>query len=363
MSTKEDLLYSDKNIDTQYFSCPNCGGKTKFNPSLQKVECEYCGTTFDVDKSVNVTERSIDELLAKGTSWTGTEVIKCPTCGAKEIVSKSDIAKACPFCGTTNIVKTEELAGLKPQGVCPFEVPQENASGIARKWVKKKLFAPNAFKRSAEAKNIHGVYSPAFTFDSQTTSKYDGILGVHEQRTRPGPNGTVETYTVLRTFHIAGTHDANFDDMIVQASTNIPFNVLNKIEPFPTNDAPAYNQGFLRGYSANTYSKDGQFCWNECKMKMDSAIRSQILSKYFHDTVESFQLNTTHKKSSYKYLLLPIYIGHHNFKEKLYNFYINGSTGKIWGKSPVSFWKVSLAVLLGLGVAALIGLGIYFFKK
>ena len=363
MSTNEDLLYSDKKVNTQYFSCPNCGGKTRFNPKLQKVECEYCGTTFDVDKSVNVTERSIEELLEKGTAWTGTEVIKCPNCGAKEIVSKNDISKPCPFCGTTNIVTTEELPGLKPQGVCPFEIPQEDASGIAKKWVKKKIFAPNAFKKSAQAKNIHGVYSPAFTFDSETTSTYKGMLGVYEQRTRPGPNGTVETYTVLRSFPVSGTYDATFDDMIVQASTNIPFNVLNKIEPFPTNNAPKYNQAFLRGYSSNTYSKDGQQCWAECKMNMDSEIKHQVLRKYHHDVVETFHLNTTHKKSSYKYLLLPIYIGHHNFKEKLYNFYINGSTGKIWGKSPLSFWKVSLAVLLGLGIAALIGIGIYFSKK
>lgn len=361
--SNEDLLYSDKNIETQYFSCPNCGGKTKFNPHLQKVQCEYCGTTFDVDKTVKVSEHSIDELLENATAWSGTEVIKCPTCGAKEVVSKNDISKPCPFCGTTNIVKTEELAGLKPQGVCPFQVSQADASSIAKKWARKKVFAPNAFKRSAEAKNIHGVYSPTFTFDSDTSSQYRGILGEHETRTRPGQNGTVETYTVLKTFPIAGTYNTVFDDIIVQASNDIPYNVLSKIEPFPTNDAPTYNQAYLRGYSANTYSKDGKQCWNESKMKMESEIKSQILRQYHHDTVESFTMSTTYKKSSYKYLLLPLFIGHHNFKEKLYNFYINGSTGKIWGKTPLSFWKVSLAILLGLGVAALIGLGIYFGKR
>jgi small-conductance mechanosensitive channel len=38
----------------------------------------------------------------------------------------------------------------------------------------------------------------------------------------------------------------------------------------------------------------------------------------------------------------------------LFNFYINGQTGEVQGRSPVSFWKVLAAVLIGLAVIGLI---------
>ena len=36
--------------------------------------------------------------------------------------------------------------------------------------------------------------------------------------------------------------------------------------------------------------------------------------------------------------------------KKLYNFYVNGSTGKVKGKTPKSVWKILFTVALCLGV-------------
>ena len=55
---------------------------------------------------------------------------------------------------------------------------------------------------------------------------------------------------------------------------------------------------------------------------------------------------------TYKYLLLPIYVGHFSFRQKLYNFFVNGQNGKVTGKTPLSPIRVGLLVLLGLAAAA-----------
>jgi hypothetical protein len=39
--------------------------------------------------------------------------------------------------------------------------------------------------------------------------------------------------------------------------------------------------------------------------------------------------------------------------EPSYNFYVNGSTGKVSGKAPVSGWKVFFTILLGLGLLSI----------
>jgi small-conductance mechanosensitive channel len=47
-----------------------------------------------------------------------------------------------------------------------------------------------------------------------------------------------------------------------------------------------------------------------------------------------------------------------NFKynDKVYSFVVNGQTGKISGKSPISPWRVAIAVLI-----AIVILGIVFY--
>jgi hypothetical protein len=54
--------------------------------------------------------------------------------------------------------------------------------------------------------------------------------------------------------------------------------------------------------------------------------------------------------------MLPVYIGNFKYKSKLYNFYVNGSTGKVHGKTPKSFWKIFSVVLVSIAVAVGVGL-------
>ena len=86
---------------------------------------------------------------------------------------------------------------------------------------------------------------------------------------------------------------------------------------------------------------------------MSMRIKSEILRRYDYTSVISFSSDTNYLETKFKYILLPIYIGHFEYRKKLYNFYINGVTGKVVGKTPKSPWKILLVVLLALGLAAL----------
>jgi len=217
-SSKEELLASDKKVSTNTKKCPNCGGEVVFDAKTQKVKCPFCKSGFDVEDTGNVSEKSIEELLDKAKVWKEVDVYQCKACGAKEIISKQDVSMLCPFCGTNSIVKVEEIAGLKPQGVVPFKLTKEDAEQSAKKWLKHKIWAPGKFKKSAMAENIHGVYNPVFTFDSETHSTYKGVLGEH-YTVGSGKDQRTET----RYFPIAGKKDLNFNDVIIQASTTMPF--------------------------------------------------------------------------------------------------------------------------------------------
>ena len=350
-----------KENTTETAQCPACGAKMVFDPEKQKLLCPYCGNTSDVEMSKLSQEIDFNSLLANPQNNWGSEthVFRCNNCGAKEVLSKHEIAKECPFCGTTNIVVTEELSGLKPNGVVPFAISKKSATEIVTKWARKKFFAPNAFKKSAKPEKIRGTYSPAFTFDTQSGSSYFGRLGKYYYRTVTR-NGKQERIREIRYFNIAGNYNMRFDDILVQASEKISQRDLEKMRPFDTNDSKEYSTDFLHGYVAQSNDKTGQECWEVAQNIANAEIRRGILRQYIYDVVDYLNVNTSFSNVTYKYLLLPVYVGHCNWKQKLYNFFVNGKNGRVSGKTPVSPLKVTIAVLLGLALVVGTFLLIYF---
>ena len=59
-------------------------------------------------------------------------------------------------------------------------------------------------------------------------------------------------------------------------------------------------------------------------------------------------MDVAFSKMTYKYLLLPVWMSSFTFNGKVFQFVVNGQTGKVGGKSPVSPWKVALAILIGI---------------
>ena len=172
--------YSDlKRVETNVIKCKSCGGTMVFDPATQSLKCEHCGNTESIEKDRNVIERDVLEGFEKAVKLKRGEQVayKCHNCGAVVALNADESAAICPFCSTSNIVKEEVFEGIKPQVVVPFKFNGAIASEYAKKWAKRRIFAPSEFKRNLVAENMRGVYEPCFTFDSQTNSFYHGRVG------------------------------------------------------------------------------------------------------------------------------------------------------------------------------------------
>ena len=338
--------------------CSSCGGNMVFDPETQTLKCEYCGSTVAIEKDLSVREFDIRKAFENAKKWDNAIVVRCENCGAKVVIGSDEVAKVCPYCGTSQIKKTDEMAGLKPNAVFPFALTSEDAVTSAKKWARRRIFAPRKFKKNIEAKNFRGVFEPGFTFDSRTVSDYDGVVGYTRTRTvGSGKNRRVETYTEWE--HVNGTFSKMFDDYTVSASREMPQSELNKLSPFDQKTISVYDKKFLAGYHANHYTKDITVCWKEAKDGMDALIRQGIINRYGCDTVQYLNVATHHYDVTYKYVLYPVYRFSFGYKSKDYAIAVNGTTGKVNGKTPVSPWRVLVAVLLGLAVAIGVGFLVY----
>ena len=342
------------NKDTAFIKCENCGGNMVFDPQIQALRCEHCGSVDDFKKDKHVEEHDIEKGFDEAQSWSGEATLfRCENCGAEVIMQSGEVAAKCPFCGTPHIVKTDEMPGIKPQALYPFLLSKEQASEAAKKWARKCIFAPRKFKKTLSHENMNGIYQPCFTFDSNTFSKYAGRIGERRTRTVKTSNGTrTETYIEWR--NVSGTISKFFDDVFV-SSGDTTQSELNKIMPFKTETLCVYEHKFLSGYVANHYKRDLKDCWKDAKNMMDAAIRRAILNQYGCTEVDYLNVSTTHEAVTYKYVLLPVYRTNFNYRKKQYPVTVNGNTGRVSGKTPLSPLRVAIAIILTL--ALFIGLG------
>lgn len=347
--------YGKREVDTEQIKCDRCGANMIFDAATQTLYCEHCGNHREIERDTQVREIDINKAFEQGELWNReATVFRCDNCGAKVVLESGVVAKKCPFCGASHIMQSDEIAGIKPNAVVPFSFTLKQALDRCITWAKKKFFAPSKFKKKLEAENVSGLYFPCFTFDSSTNSNYFGRFGQrYTVMVGSGKNRHAETR--IKYFSVRGNYDKSFDDILIAVSEKVNQKLMKKILPFNMASACVYDDSFLSGYMANHYDKDIKTSWQEAKATMDNIIRNEIIRKYNADVVDFLNVNTIHNAVTYKYMLLPIYVGNYRYNKKLYNFYMNASTGKVVGKYPVSPLRVALVSILGAAAVVFIG--------
>ena len=72
------------------------------------------------------------------------------------------------------------------------------------------------------------------------------------------------------------------------------------------------------------------------------------------DRVDSLRFSTLYSNITYKYLLVPVWISSFKYNDKVYQFVVNGQTGKVGGRAPVSALRVLAAIGIGLLIIGLL---------
>lgn len=327
--------------------CPSCGATVVYDPDTLSMVCPFCGYSKELPKP-EAGKQSVEEIdfttATQRANLNWGEVRKsltCKNCGATTVFDANDTAACCPYCGSTQVMPVDDMEdAMAPGGVVPFEVSQQKASELFRSWIKGKFFAPNAAKKSCEAKNFNGVYLPFWTYDTQTVSPYTVKLGYRHQRTNS--KGETETYYEYK--HFSGTYRKFVDDEVVYASKRTDNPYINAVKTFDFGRLRPYSPEFIAGFMAERYTVGLDDGWQVAKNQIKNTLRNEI-GEYEKkvekaDTVSGVTFDTNFSKVTFKYVLAPIWISNYKFNDKVFNFVVNGQTGKIAGKSPVSVPKV-----------------------
>lgn len=352
----ENIVKTKKETDAK---CPQCAGTVSYDPDTQMLLCPYCGYKQEIaitEEDGTVEEQDFESAENTGNQNWGAEkkTVSCEACGAQAIYDALEVSSVCPYCGSNHVMEAATVDTLAPNGVIAFMIGVKEAGARFTKWLKRKIFTPSAAKKSARPDAFKGFYLPYWTFDADTTTVYSARYGI--DRTTRDSQGNTRTTTDW--YPTTGVYSEFIDDCLVTGTDRHDENIMRRIEPFNTSECKPYKPEFVAGFVSERYSVGIKAAWEKAKEIINNRLRNSITDKIKRekraDHVSNLRMTTTFFNKTYKYVILPVWMSSFVYKSKVYHFMVNGQTGKVGGKAPVSALRVTIAVVIGLALLGLV---------
>ncbi len=354
-------------VEEHRFPCQTCGSDLRFNPGENQLICDHCGNTEPIEngpwtRSEAVVEQDLRAALKAGlgtAEMEETRTSSCPNCGARVEFDAAIHAKECPFCATPVVTDTGTSRQIKPRAVLPFMLDESDARVAMTDWMGSLWFAPSGLMDYArKGRRMSGVYTPCWTFDAKTDSSYRGQRGIvyHERHTvmRKGRRETIDVPKVRWT-SVRGRVARFFDDVLVVASTALPEKFRRTLVRWDLTRLEPYQPEYLAGFRAEAYTIELDDAFGEARAIMDRQILRDIKFDIGGDRQQVEHVDTRLSDVTFKHILVPVWIAAYRFRGRGYRFVVNGQTGEVRGERPWSAWKIALAVVAGLILAAVMG--------
>lgn len=355
-------------VQVTNYQCPSCTGPLRYVGETGKLECEYCGSTYEVAqieqlyaadeaaaaKAYADTEAKAAAQQAESESWDtssfeswgvdeGMKAYSCPSCGAQLICDETTAATSCPYCGNPTVVPGQFTGGLKPDCMIPFKLNQEDAIAALKAHYKGKRFLPKKFADTNRIHEIKGVYVPFWLFDGVADA--DVVFEGENSRTYTRGN-----YEITETEHYAVRRAGSvpFEKIPVDASSKMPDAHMDAIEPFDYEELRPFSSAYLPGYLADRYDVSVEDSAPRADERAaNTAVAAMRTDVTGYDSVSELERTVNLRRGKVHYGLLPVYLLGTKWKDKDYLFAMNGQTGKLIGDLPVDrgkYWAWFLGV-------------------
>ncbi|MBO4682096.1 MAG: hypothetical protein J5623_09425 [Clostridiales bacterium] len=373
--------------------CPNCSGNLKFNPDTQKLGCDFCGASFDP----SLFDAKIDELVTDAPAAEAAPVAEaqpsgpaeqittevsealgpsdevkpgehqssvnegeqvefvCNSCGARVVTDKNTSATFCAFCGSPAMVGQRLTNEFRPQYMIPFKISRQKAENAFLKWAGGGKWTPFGFVSKENVKKLTGLYVPFWLFNIKA---HIDVEGTAEDVSYSGDKQITSHYEIKR------MGDVEWKNIPLDGETRIDDKLMEAIEPFNFANMIPYDYDYIPGFYADRYDQDAQALAKRATDRgiagMDQVIKKSIGKKYDRHKITKNRSTITSMAANYA--LLPVWFMSYKYHNQMYYFAMNGQTGEVAGKVPVSKVKKTAFFFIVLAIAAVIArfaLGIF----
>lgn len=291
--------------------------------------------------------------------------ISCQSCGAKLLVEANMLTAICPYCASSSIIQRPPSKNLPtPAFTIGFVVDQARAVELVKRWIRSRhLFTRSDFKRAAP-QLTRGVYLPAYLYGAVAKSTYSASIGenyteVETYTTTDSKGRTVtRTRTVTKTEwrSLQGQHSCYIVDVIVTASRGVTNEALEAIEPFDLRALRRFSPSLISGWLAEEPSLTREACLKLAHGETVANVRKMLDAFMPGDSHSNLQFQTNVSREVIDLVLFPIwsFAVRYDPEKPPLQILVNGQTGRVGGKVPISIVKVTLAVLLTIAIIGIL---------
>lgn len=371
------------------YQCPSCTAPLRFDAESGQLECDFCGSSFSVAEVEGVyaakseeAKRAGEAIEASAASSEGADapdsategaggvsvgtveevvsssaaaaasagagvaqvrqqtaaapapsmvVYNCPSCGAELICDETTVATSCPYCDNHAVIPTRYSGEFKPDFVLPFAKTKEEAIAALKSHYKGRPFLPDTFTDGNHVKEVKGVYVPFWLFDGSAS----GSASFEATRSRTYLSGN---YRVTETDHfdVYRSGSISFLGIPVDASTKMPDDYMDSIEPFDYRALVPFSPAYLPGYLADKPDVDVEACGERADARAEVTVLDNL-----RDTVVGYEMVLERGSSAgvvrerSHYAMLPVWMLSTRWEDAPYLFAMNAQTGKMVGDLPV----------------------------
>ncbi|MGI2329077.1 TFIIB-type zinc ribbon-containing protein [Planococcus sp. YIM B11945] len=322
------------------YKCPNCGSDMAFDSNSGTLSCPNCGRQDAIESfpEENI-QRKFDEEEVKE--------YHCPNCGAVVLTEANTAATHCSFCGAP-VVLSERLTGeFAPAKVIPFTISKEEAVAAFRKWTRNGRLTPRGFMNGDRIKKMTGMYVPFWLYDINGTADVAAVA----TRVRSYQQGDT-IFTETDFYDVYREIDLSYLKVPADASEKMDDELMDKLEPYNYGDLKDFKMPYLAGFLAEKYDYDDEALFSRVESKIVPYIDAYIGTTISGYSTVSYTNKQIHaNKNKVYYTLFPVWMVYYDFENKEHTFAMNGQTGKVVGKPPISRGKVA-AWFTGIAASA-----------
>lgn len=318
------------------YKCPNCGSGMAFDSKTGTLACQSCGRKDDIEQIPDPLEGSV-------FSADGAKEYHCASCGAVIAADAETAATTCSFCGSAAVLGDRLTGERRPAKVIPFAISKDEAISAFRKWCRNGRLTPKGFMTADRIKGITGLYVPFWLYDLNSRIEVQG----HGTKVNIYTRGDYR-YTETAHYEVYRKIRLNHVNVPVDAAEKMSDKLMDRLEPFPYDRLKSFRSPYLAGYTADQYSYSDEELLPRAKEKISSYIEEYIRSAVAGYTTMSYTRKDTETESRQAdYVHLPVWVLHYDYDKLEHTFAMNGQTGKVVGKPPLSMAKVA-AWFLGI---------------
>lgn len=303
---------ADKKISLQKISCDSCGAELIFNPKSQSTLCNFCGSTFEIEKA----EKNLELIL--------------------------------------------------PDGILPFRVTKDQFKTGMLEWLSEGDYTPDDILSSSVFDEYNGVYLPMYFFSGQYSGNWSASSGYERQeeyttrdsqgrlvrktRTvtdwRPSNGQIGGSYNILA---FAGNPDINADVVLFCQDTGLNKGAIKE-----------FDIKYTLNFSLLEFITPEDQSWDALgQVQLDSLGKSDIKTRIPGDTYKDLRYDLSFKHKSIGKYYIPTWVAFYKYSGEEYHVCFDGSElSRKDGSRPVDEKRQKAAKMkfmhghVGLGATA-----------